>query len=222
MSCRGYSLSLVRLWLLAACALVLAPWVCFAGKHFVMPAAKAAKTYAAHDEHANEAVTVALDPYDTGEKQGIFSVHYNEIGFMPIFVIVTNDGDQPVTLAGSQTELITADRTKIYPAAEDDIDRRIARPPNAGPSPNRLPWPKKDKPAVSKEAQEEIETSMFAAHAVEPHSSQVGFMFFDVAGISSPLAGANFYLTGAHDAKGNELMYFEVSLDKYLSAQGKP
>jgi len=35
------------------------------------------------------------------------------------------------------------------------------------------------------------------------------------------LAGANFYLTGVHDAKGNELMYFEVPLEKYLSAPAK-
>ena len=33
-----------------------------------------------------------------------------------------------------------------------------------------------------------------------------------------PLAGAHFYLTGVRDAKGNELMYFEIPLEKYLSA----
>jgi hypothetical protein len=43
-------------------------------------------------------------------------------------------------------------------------------------------------------------------------------MFFDVSGISTPLAGANFYLTGVRDSKGNELMYFEIPLEKYLSA----
>jgi hypothetical protein len=29
-------------------------------------------------------------------------------------------------------------------------------------------------------------------------------------------------LTGVRDAKGNELMYFEVALEKYLSAPAKP
>jgi hypothetical protein len=43
-------------------------------------------------------------------------------------------------------------------------------------------------------------------------------MFFDVSGISTPLAGAHFYLTGVRDASGNELMYFEIPLEKYLSA----
>ena len=191
-----------------------------ASKHFVMPTAHLAKTYPAHDEHPNEGVTVALDPYDMADKANIFSVHYSEIGFMPIFVVVTNDSDQPISLSASKSELVTHDRTKIPPATDDDLYRRIARP-ISGVSTNPLPWPKKTKGTVSKEAQEEIQNSQFAARAVEPHSTQSGFMFFDVSGISAPLAGANFYLTGVHDAKGNELMYFEVPLEKYLSAPSK-
>jgi hypothetical protein len=69
---------------------------------------------------------------------------------------------------------------------------------------------------------EEIESSQFAARAVEPHTTQSGFMFFDVGGISSPLAGATIDITGVTDAKGNELMYFEVSVDKYLDAPKNP
>ena len=193
----------------------------FAGKHFIMPAAQPAKTYPAHDEHPMEAVTLALDPYDMPDKASIFSVHYNEVGFMPIFVVITNDGDQPISLAAAKPELVTHDRSKIPPATEDDIYRRIANP-SAGVKTSPLPWPKKVKGAVGKDAQDEIENSQFVARAVEPHSSQSGFMFFDVAGISAPLAGANFYLTGVRDAKGNDLMYFEVPLEKYLSAPSKP
>ena len=32
------------------------------------------------------------------------------------------------------------------------------------------------------------------------------------------VAGASFYLTGVRDANNNELMYFEIPLEKYLSA----
>ena len=74
------------------------------------------------------------------------------------------------------------------------------------------------KGGLSKQANEEIQNAQFEAKAVEPHSSQYGFLFFDVSGISVPLAGAHFYLTGVRDAKGNELMYFEIPLEKYLSA----
>jgi hypothetical protein len=39
-------------------------------------------------------------------------------------------------------------------------------------------------------------------------------VFFDVSGISSPLEGARFYLTGLRDAKGGELLYFEIPFQK--------
>jgi hypothetical protein len=205
----------------AVSVLLLYAIVCLAGKHFVMPAAQPAKNYPAHDAHSNEAVTLGLDPYDMADKAGIFSVHYNDVGLMPIFIVITNDGDQPVSISGMKAELITADRSKIPPATEDDIYRRIAKPPG-NISPNPLPWPKKAKGSVSKDAMEEIQNAQFAAKAVEPHGTQSGFMFFDVSEISAPLAGAHFYLTGVRDAKGNELMYFDVSLEKYLSAPAKP
>jgi hypothetical protein len=191
-----------------------------AAKHFVMPTANAAKTYPAHDEHTNEGLTVGLDPYDMADKASIFSIPFSNYGFMPIFVVITNDGDQPVSLTNASPELVTHDRTKIPRASEDDIDRRIAHAPS-GPSANPLPWPKKAKGTLSSQAQEEVQNSQFAAKAVEPHSTQSGFMFFDVSGISTPLAGASFFLTGVLDAKGNELMYFEVPLEKYLSAPSR-
>ena len=202
------------------CLLLLSATVCLASKHFVMPTAHSAKTYPAHDEHPTEHVTVAVDPYDMADKANIFLIHYNEAGFVPIFVIVTNDGDQPVSLSGTTAELVTVNRTKIAPATEDDIARRFTNPSVSG-TPNPLPWPKKVKGGFNKDQQEELENARFAARAVEPHNTQAGFMFFDVSGISAPLAGANFYLTGVRDAKGNELMYFEIPLEKYLSAPDK-
>ena len=204
----------------AVSVLLMSAVVCLAGRHFVMPVAQAAKTYPAHDEHSGESVTLGLDPYDLPDKASIFSVHYGDVGLMPIFVVITNDGDQTVALSGMKAELVTVNRTKIPPATEDDIYRRISRPTGTI-SPNPLPWPKKAKGSISKDAMEEIQNTQFAAKAVEPHGTQSGFMFFDVSDISNPLAGAHFYLTGVRDAKGNELMYFEVPLEKYLSAPDK-
>lgn len=202
----------------AIAAMALAPLLCLAAKEFVMPEAQPAKTYPAHDQHPMEAVTVGVDPYDLAEKTNIFSVHYSELGFLPIFVVVTNDGNQPVELAGIKAQLVTVNRTKLSPAAGEDISRRLTRP-SANTNRYPIPFPtKKVKGGLSKQAIEEIEKAQFVAKAVEPHSTQAGFLFFDVSGISVPLAGANFYLTGMRDAKGNELMYFEIPLERYLSA----
>jgi hypothetical protein len=202
----------------AIAAVALLPLFCLAAKEFVMPQAAPAKSYPAHDQHPLEAVAIAVDPYDLAGKTTIFSVHYSEIGFLPIFVVVTNDGNQPVELAGMKAQLVTVNRTKLSPATQEDIARRLTRP---SASTNRYPIPfptKKVKGGLSKQAIEEIQNAQFVAKAVEPHSSQSGFLFFDVSEISVPLAGASFYLTGVRDAKGNELMYFEIPLEKYLTA----
>jgi hypothetical protein len=212
---------LKTLWGISVAAIVFcAVSSCWAAKNFVMPVAQAAQTYPAHDFHPNESVTIALDPYDSPEKDKIFSIHYRELGFMPIFVVITNNGNQPISLMNMSPTLVTSDHTKIMPASKEDIFRRLSRPSASVGRP--FPWPKGVKGGVSKEAREEMDDSRFEAEAVEPHGTQAGFMFFDVSGISDPLAGAHFYVTGVRDANGRELMYFDVPLNNYLnSAQPK-
>jgi hypothetical protein len=193
-----------------------------ASKDFVMPSAQAARNYPAHDEHPTEKVAIAVDPYDMADKAQIFSTNYSSYGYLPVFFIVTNDSDQPVALSGMKAQLITVNRTKLLPANTDDLVRRLSRPSrNDRPGvqlPIPLPQSKKVKGAVSSKTMDEINMAQFGARSVEPHSAASGFLFFDVADISTPLAGANFYVTGVRDAGGNELMYFEIPMEKYLSA----
>jgi hypothetical protein len=193
----------------------------WAGKNFVKPVAQAAKTYPAHDEHSTEMVAIAADPYDTPGKAGIFSVNFRENGLLPVFFVVTNDGSQPISIANMSVTLITANSSKLTPTSPEDIYRRLSNP-QANTNPTPLPFPiphKKVKGTISKKEMDEIESSQFAARAVEPRTTQSGFMFFDIGGINEPLAGAHIDITGVADAKGVELMYFEISMDKYLSSQ---
>ncbi len=184
-----------------------------AAKQFVLPSPKPADSYAAHDAHSDDKVTVGIDPYDTAAKGEIFSVHYLDNGLLPLYVVITNNGEEPIALGNMAAQFITADRNKISRATEDDIYRRLSHPSASGKA-NPLPWPKKVKGSVSQQAQDEISRAQFGAKAVEPHSTQAGFMFFDVSDISNSVAGSSFYLTGVNDAKGTELMYFEVALGK--------
>lgn len=200
----------------AAVALAMLTVWAWGAKEFLMPEARPAKTYPAHDEHSMEKVTVAVDPYDTAEKAKIFSAKYSEIGFLSLYLIVTNDGDQPIALSGLKAEYVTSDRTKTQPATEDDIQRRISRP-QARTTPSPLPFPtKKVKGGLSEQMRAEIHNSRFAAQAIEPHTTHSGFLFFDISGITEPVTGAHLYLTGVRDANGKELMYFDISLDDYL------
>lgn len=209
----------------AACALafiLLCITFAVAGKEYTAPKVFPAKTYPALDDHPMEKAAIAADPYDLPEKYAIFSIKYNEHGFMPINLIVTNDSGQPLVLTDMKVELVTRDRTKISPAQNDDIYRRITRMNRSGgqsPAPRiPIPLPKsKDKQGIPKEAYGELESAKFLARAVEPNGTQAGFLFFDVGNMRNPLAGAHLYITGLKDNNGNELMYFEIPLEKYLS-----
>jgi hypothetical protein len=183
-------------------------------KDFVKPTAQPAKSYPLHDDHTSDKVAIAADPYDNSAKAKIFSVNFAEHDFLPVFFIVTNDGDQPLSIANMDVKLITANRSKLSPATSEDIFRRIGNPhANMHPIPVPIPQ-KKVKGMISQKERDEIETSQFAAKAVEPHSTQSGFLFFDIQEIATPLEGAHIYVTGVNDAKGTELMYFEIAMEK--------
>jgi len=201
-----------RTIVLALCAGFLVTGL-LAAKNFVRPVAKTAINYPAHDFHRDEQAAIAADPYDTPEKAKIFSVDFAAHGLLPIFFVVTNDGDQPVSIGRMEIKLITANHSKLTPISTDDLYRRLSNP-QSSTRPSPIPLPHKVKGGISKKEMYDIESSQFAAKAVEQHGKQSGFLFFDVGGIASPLPGANIDITGVADAKGNELMYFEIPVKK--------
>jgi hypothetical protein len=184
----------------------------WAAKDFVLPRAENANTYACKDVHAAEKVTAAVDLYNTSPKDNIFITPYNQEGILPVFLVITNDGDQSITVNNMRAQLVTAGRAKMDSLTTDDIFRRVAHisgsttpPPRVGPIP--LSGNKNKK---AQKQYEEILAANFMAAAVEPHTTKSGFLFFDISDVKQSLAGAHIYLTGVRDAGGNELMYFEV------------
>mgnify|MGYP005810101759 CR=1 FL=1 len=194
----------------------------FAAKEFLMPKVYPAKTYPAHDDHPMEKFAIAADPYDIADKASIFTIKYGENGMLPVLVVFTNYGDQPVSFTNLKVELVTRRKDKISPADEDDLYRRFSKTRRRGDEGTRNPFPiplprKKPDVGVKKEGRDEIDTAMFAAKAVAPGETESGFMFFDVSGISQPLAGAHLYISGLENDNGQELMYFDIPMEKYLS-----
>lgn len=196
-----------------------------ADKPFSPPAANPAKTYPAHESHDDEKVSIAIDPYDQPDKAKIFKIKYQEKGFLPIRLIISNDSDQTLMLTDLKIQYITVKRDKIDPATTDDIYRRIVHlksNPSSPKTPIPLPIPRGgSRSPVSKDAKEaveELDTAQFAPYPVEAHSMRSGFLFFDISGIDVPEAGAHVYLTGMR-AGTKELFYFDIPLEKYLSYQ---
>jgi len=206
--------------LLLVLLLASAAWM-FAEKQ-PLPKAFHAKTYPAQETHSEEKVSIAVDPYDMPDKAAVFVVNYKASGLMPMHFIISNDGDQAVSLVDMQVELILFDRSKIPPATVDDLYRRLSKQTRRGDEPARNPLPvplprQKVKSSVSPEAQAEIEAMQFRARAVEAHALQSGFLIFDVQAVANPLAGAHLYVHGLRDQDGKELFYFEIPLEKYLT-----
>jgi hypothetical protein len=192
-------------------------------KPFAPPPAAHAKTYPAHESHDDEKVSIAIDPFDMPDKAKIFKIHYQEKGFLPIRLIISNDSDNYLMLTDLQIQYITVKRDKIEPATTDDIYRRVVRL-KRNPSSPRVPMPiplPRDKSPVTKdgkEAVDELDQAQFVPNPVDPHSIRSGFLFFDISGIDTPEAGAHLYLTGLKMG-GKELFYFDIPLEKYLSYQ---
>lgn len=212
----------------SACALLLlvatSLWA-FKSFSFNPPKAFHAKTYPARDVHEDEKVAMAADPYDIADKTAtVFHIKFNEHNFLPVYLLVSNDSDRPISIPELQALFITRKRVKIRPATADDVARRIARqvmqdarsPVPVTPQP---PWPRKKKKAVSDDEMAEIQQAMFQTRVIDPHTTAAGFLFFDVEDIETPLAGASLDVSGVKDADGHELFYFSIPMEKYLSYQ---
>ncbi len=196
----------------AVAAVASLPVALWAYKDFVPPHPENANTYASKDAHPNDKVTAALDLYNTSPKDQIFITPYAQDEILPVLLVITNDGDQPIAVNNMHAELVTAGRAKLESLDTDDVFRRVAHIQGDGTVPARVgPIPLSgNKNKKAQKQYEEIMAAHFAAEAVEPHTTRSGFLFFDIAGVKQPVAGAHLYLTGVRDAGGNELLYFDI------------
>jgi hypothetical protein len=201
-----------------ALALSLATSNLLASDH-AMPKPKDASTYASHDAHAAEHVVIAAEAYDTKEKGKLFRVDYVGNGFMPIYIVVTNNGDKPISLDQARIDFISAENDRIPAAQPEDVERRMTHIKSGKviPLPAPLP-PVKTKPKTpDKKIEQDFSDFQYSATTVPPHSTRAGFLFYDMQGLGDkPLRGAKLTLRDLRDGDGKELFYFEIPLDKYL------
>jgi hypothetical protein len=185
-----------------------------------MPAPKDANTYPSYDAHSAEHVVIAAVPYDTKEQGKIFRVRYIESNFLPIYVVITNNGDQPLALDQARIDFLTATGQRIPAAQPEDVERRMTHITGPGkliPLPEPLP-PMHSKPkSPDKKIEADFNQFEYSAITVPPHSTRAGFLFYDMQGLgNTPLKGASLVLRELRTASGKELFYFQIPLDKYL------
>jgi hypothetical protein len=186
------------------------------------PPVQPATSFAAVEVHDKEHVAIAAEPYDTREKESIFHVDYLSHGVMPVRLIVTNEGDRPISLRDARILFETASGERIQAAEPEDVERLMTRKEREGskiPMPGPLPPIHTHPKASNKEIEEDFDAFEYQALAVEPHTTRAGFLFYDVSDLTHPLHGAKLFLRELRDADGNELFYFEIPFDKYLKSK---
>src|SRR5947209_2352692 len=94
----------------AAFLLVLSVSLSAKDKSFVMPPLQPASSYPAHDQHTAEKVAIAADPYDTHTKAENFQIPYRQLHFLPVLIVITNEGAEPVSMLDLKIELVRAHR----------------------------------------------------------------------------------------------------------------
>lgn len=186
------------------------------------PPVEPATAFAAVEVHPQEKVAIAVEPYDTKEKESIFRVDYLAHDVMPIRVIVTNNGDRPISLRDARILFVTADGERIQAAEPEDVERLMTRKEREGgriSMPGPFPSIKLKPKASNKEIEADFDEFEYDALIVEPHSTHAGFLFYDLSGLNHPLVGAKLNLHTIRNADGGELFYFEIPFDKYLKSK---
>jgi hypothetical protein len=202
----------ILLWLVAPA---------FATEH-TPPPVQPATSFASVDAHEAEKVAIAAEPYDTKEKESIFRVDYLSHGVMPIRVIVTNNGNRPISLRDARILFITASGDKIRAAEPEDVERLMTLKERQGakiPMPGPIPAIKLKPKASNKEIEADFDTFEYQALVVEPHTTRAGFLFYDISQLEHPLKGAKLDLLKLRDADGKELFYFEIPFENFLKSK---
>lgn len=189
-----------------------------AAKQHKIPTPKEASTYASHDEHAS--VVIAAEPYNTPERGNLFRIPYLKNGFMPIYLVVTNNSDEAISLDQARIDFISSESDRIPAAVPGDVERRMTHLHGPGapiPLPAPLPPLRRKPKTPDKKIEQDFNDFEYSAATVPPHSTRAGFLFYDVQGLGpAPLKGAKLAVRDIRTAGGKELFTFEIPFDKYL------
>jgi hypothetical protein len=210
--------------LLAIPVILLAFALPAAANNHRLPPVQPATSFAAVEVHDFENVAIAAEPYNTRQKESIFRVDYLSHGVMPVRLIVTNNGDRPISLRDARILFLTAEGDKIQAAQPEDVERLMTRKEREGaklPLPGPLPTIKLKPKASNKAIEQDFNTFEYHSLVVQPHTTQTGFLFYDLSDLNHPLKGAALHLHDLRDADGKELFYFELPFDKYLKSKSR-
>ena len=185
-----------------------------------LPPAQDATHYPVSARQDEPHVVIAADPYDTGERNAVFHLNYVAANILPVRIIITNNGDTPISLDQARINFITAAGDKIPAAEPPDVERAMDRPPDprrkVQVGPFKIGGKGKNR---DKLIEEDFQKFEYNALVVEPHTTHSGFLFYDLGDLTDPLRNAHLELRRIQDSTGHEMFAFELPFDKYLASK---
>jgi len=160
-------------------------------------------------QQTNSGITVAVDPYVSGDKMkdAFGKLDPYQYGILPVLMVIQNDTDKTIRLEHLKVEY-GAGRNHVMstPAAEVRYVKGVERP---GMVPSPVGGVKIAKPKKNPLDAWEIEGRAFSAAMLPPGQKAFGFFYFR----SDLQPGATFQLSGLTEAgSGKELFFFEVPM----------
>ena len=180
------------------------------------PPAAPAGNYPMHDGH--DGITVAAEPGDATETRPNTRLDYFHHGFMPVRVIVTNNGKEPLSLDDARILFVAADNYTRNAATDDELERRMFSKKSAAGTKIPLPLPIPSitihHPPVDKQILADDADFGFPTTTVAPGTTVSGYLFYDTRDIDEPvLEHATLELRRARWVTGKkELLAFEIPL----------
>lgn len=157
---------------------------------------------------SSEHVTIAADPYNSGDKikAAFGKLDPYQHGVLPVLIVIENDSDQTLQLDRMDLWYLGPNHDKVEATPAADVKYVGSSPRRPGVVPPGIVLKGKKSPLDVWE----IEGRAFTAKMIPPGQTASGFFYFQT-GVQR---GSTVYLSGLREAaSGKELLFFEIPLE---------
>jgi hypothetical protein len=187
-----------------------------AGYKSVRVKVEPAGSYAFHQKQG--AITIAADPYETQDKiKTAFDLkELEKLGIVPVHLIVSNDGEDTISISGQDVNLLDANNRSFEPLPVDDVVRAVVYKgnPRSNRAPSPIPLPRGEgRRGDAFEIETDLTNKALKELRVPPKTTLGGFVFFRLPNNRMRLGGYKVYVPEVRNLKTQQnLLFFEIEL----------
>ncbi len=176
-----------------------------------------ASTYPSYQRQGK--VVIAADPYLTKEKivTAFDAKDLEKLGIVPVNIILTNEGEEPVLLSGEDVTLLDSKNRSIGQIPAEEVVQTLlnkSRGTSRRPVPTPFPLPRRDGgQGEAFDLGTDFSNKSLKEARVAPDSTSFGFVFFQIQGNPKSLSGFKIYIPEVRNLKTKQnLLFFEIEL----------